>query len=122
MLELAESMLNANGAAPDAAPKRPLKTSLSSANERSSRSSVSSDRSKTGLSGQEQDAVVAKIRSVAKRSASPEKTLPYQDDDTPTTKGARLKKEMEVGFVCAAPVSWCRWFGWLAPGRVMCLF
>ncbi|CAM9898903.1 unnamed protein product, partial [Ectocarpus sp. 6 AP-2014] len=118
MLAVAESMLNPDGssttssAAGDAtAPKRPLRESLSSANnERSSRSSAgdSVDKSQplqqqvppvtpatSKLSGQEQDAVVAKIRSAAKRSASPEKKLPYQDDDTPNTKGARLKKEME---------------------------
>jgi len=90
-----------------APPKLPLRESLSSANnDRNSRSSAgSSGTDKTMatpggsklLSGQEQDAVVAKIRSAAKRSASPEKQLPYQDDDlTPNTKGARLKKEMEV--------------------------
>ncbi|CAN0446706.1 unnamed protein product, partial [Ectocarpus sp. 12 AP-2014] len=106
MLAVAESMLNLDGssttssAAGDAtASKKPLRESLSSANnERSSRSSAgdgdSVDKSQplqqqvpmtpatSKLSGQEQDAVVAKIRSAAKRSASPEKKLPYQDDDT----------------------------------------
>lgn len=48
------------------------------------------------LSGPEQDAVVAKIRSEAQKSASPAKKLPFEDDDTPNSKGARLKKEMEV--------------------------
>lgn len=102
-------------------PKLPLRESLSSANnERSSRSSVGSSIDKAQppshqqtpatpatskkLSGQEQDAVVAKIRSAAKRSASPEKKLPYQDDDTPNTKGARLKKEMEVSKIQCGPV------------------
>ncbi|CAM9972248.1 unnamed protein product, partial [Scytosiphon promiscuus] len=118
VLAMAESMLNLGSG--DAvsfneatAPKPPLRDSLSSANnERSSRSSTGSNAaadkakpllpppatpvsSKAPLSGQQQDAVVAKIRSAAKRSASPEKKLPYQDDDTPNTKGARLKKEME---------------------------
>lgn len=109
-------------AADKKAPKLPLRESVSSANnERNSRSSAGSsaadkDRAQVQplqpppqqqqapatpttsklLSGQEQDAVVAKIRSAAKRSASPEKKLPYQDDDTPNTKGARHKKEMEV--------------------------
>ncbi|CAN0356346.1 unnamed protein product, partial [Ectocarpus sp. 12 AP-2014] len=104
LLAAAESMLNLDGssttssAAADAtAPKRPLRESLSSANnDRSSQSSAgdSVDKSQplqqqvpmtpatSKLSGQEQDAVVAKIRSAAKRSASPEKKLPYQDDDT----------------------------------------
>ncbi|CAM9832628.1 unnamed protein product, partial [Ectocarpus fasciculatus] len=118
MLAVAESMLNLSGssstssaAGDTTAPKMPLRESLSSANnERSSRSSVGGDSvdksqplqqqvpvtpATSKLSGQEQDAVVAKIRSAAKRSASPEKKLPYQDDDTPNTKGARLKKEME---------------------------
>ncbi len=92
-----------------APPKLPLRESLSSVNnERNSRSSAGSsgaDKAMANpggsklLSGQEQDAVVAKIRSAAKRSASPEKQLPYQDDDlTPNTKGARLKKEMEVRY------------------------
>lgn len=120
MLAVAESMLNLDGssitssaAGDTTVPKRPLRESLSSANnEYSSRSSAgdSVDKSQplqqqvpvtpatSKLSGQEQDAVVAKIRSAAKRSASPEKKLPYQDDDTPNTKGARLKKEMEVWF------------------------
>lgn len=106
------------------APKLPLRESLSSANnERSSRSSAGSGADKALkqvrqapatpapatsklLSGQQQDAVVAKIRSAAKRSASPEKKLPYQDDDTPNTKGARLKKEMEVGFSTAVCRIW----------------
>lgn len=92
-----------------APPKLPLRESLSSVNnERNSRSSAGSSGADKAmatpggsklLSGQEQDAVVAKIRSAAKRSASPEKQLPYQDDDlTPNTKGARLKKEMEVRY------------------------
>lgn len=124
MLAMAKSMLNLDSspaastamatAVPETtAPKLPLRESVSSANnnERSSRSSAGSSVGKAQqplqqtpttpaaskiLSGLEQDAVVAKIRSAAKRSASPEKTLPYQDDDTPNTKGARLKKEMEV--------------------------
>lgn len=128
MLAMAESMLNLDSGAAEAAaapaasvdttaPKLPLRESLSSTNnDRSSRSSAGSGAGKAQvlqqapapatpapatsklLSGQEQDAVVAKIRSAAKRSASPEKKLPYQDDDTPNTKGARLKKEMEVSF------------------------
>lgn len=121
MLELAESLLEVLGGStstsstttttptptttttvPDAGayaePKRPLRDSLSSANDvgTTSRSSLGSDKAAPKLSGQEQDAVVAKIRSAAKMSASPEKKLPFQDDDTPNTKGARLKKEMEV--------------------------
>lgn len=104
MLDWAQSFLNVNNAdgamvpTNTTAPKQPLRDSVSSANERSSRSSVNSDRSKTSskLSGPEQDAVVAKIRSAAKRSGSPEKKLPYQDDDTPNSKGVRLKKEMKV--------------------------
>ncbi|CAM9636661.1 unnamed protein product, partial [Laminaria digitata] len=80
-----------------AEPKRPLRDSLSSANDvtTTSRSSLGSDKAAPKLSGQEQDAVVAKIRSAAKMSASPEKKLPFQDDDTPNSKGARLKKEMK---------------------------
>lgn len=97
-------MLPADGLAETTAPKRPLRESQSSGNEAvggGSRSSLRGDeagRRKSGnkLSDEEQDAVVAKVRSAAKRSASPEKKLPYQDDDTPNTKGARLKKEMEV--------------------------
>lgn len=103
MLALAESMLALKGTSVavvhDATPKRPLRLSQSSAHDNTLRSSVGSERSsKTSkkLSGAEQDAVVAKIRSVAKQSASPEKALPFQDDDTPTTKSLRLKKEMEV--------------------------
>lgn len=112
MLELAESLLEVLGsstataaaatAVPDAVayvePKQPLRDSLSSANDNTttSRSSLGSEKAAPKLSGQEQDAVVAKIRSAVKMSASPEKKLPFQDDDTPNSKGARLKKEMEV--------------------------
>lgn len=128
MLAMAKSMLDLDGspvatAASDTATaaKLPLRESLSSVNnERNSRSSAGSSTGKallqqapatpaaSKLSGQEQDAVVAKIRSAAKRSASPEKKLPYQDDDTPNTKGARLKKEMEVQTISAAETSVCR--------------
>ena len=113
MLELAESLLEVLGGSaaaaaaaatpvPDAGayaePKQPLRDSLSSANDitTTSRSSLGSEKAAPKLSGQEQDAVVAKIRSAVKMSASPEKKLPFQDDDTPNSKGARLKKEMEV--------------------------
>lgn len=126
MLAMAKSMLNLDSTpvafvAPDTttASKLPLRESLSSVNnERNSRSSTGSSTGKELLqsapatpvaskllSGQEQDAVVAKIRSAAKRSASPEKKLPYQDDDTPNTKGARLKKEMEVQSLSTAECS-----------------
>ena len=113
VLELAESLLEVLGGSaaaaaaaatpvPDAGayaePKQPLRDSLSSANDitTTSRSSLGSEKAAPKLSGQEQDAVVAKIRSAVKMSASPEKKLPFQDDDTPNSKGARLKKEMEV--------------------------
>lgn len=128
MLAMAKSMLNLDSspvatAVSDTATaaKLPLRESLSSVNNgRNSRSSAGSSTGKallqqtpatpgaSKLSGQEQDAVVAKIRSAAKRSASPEKKLPYQDDDTPNTKGARLKKEMEVQTVSAAESTVCR--------------
>lgn len=106
MLATAESMLKAEPAVavPDATPKRLLRLSQSGAHDNTSRASVGSEQGgKAGggggskkLSGPEQDAVVAKIRSVAKQSASPEKQLPFQDDDTPTTKSLRHRKEMEV--------------------------
>lgn len=93
----------ADGAAFMAA-KRPLRESQSGRNESSGRPRSSEEGDEVGnreggkkLSEEEQDAVVAKIRSAAKQSASPEKKLPYQDDDTPNTKSAHLKKEMEVG-------------------------
>lgn len=100
-------MLLADGAAKGAAEmaaKRPLRESQSGGNESGGGSRPSEGGDEPGkkeggkkLSEEEQDAVVAKIRSVAKRSASPEKKLPYQDDDTPNTKSAHLKQEMEVG-------------------------
>lgn len=116
MLAVAESMLEpeseeatANGISgagiPEVTPTRPLHKSQSGTQNNAPRSSVESEaRGRTGggskkLSGPEQDAVVAKIRSAAKRSASPEKALPFQDDDTPTTKSLRHKKEMEVRVV-----------------------
>lgn len=119
MLNLDTSPVATSGSDTTTAPKLPLRESLSSANnERNSRSSAGSSTGKSLaqqtpatpassklLSGLEQDAVVAKIRSAAKRSASPEKKLPYQDDDTPNTKGARLKKEMEVQTISAAESS-----------------
>lgn len=118
ILAMAESMLKAEpaitvppaAAIPDVTPKRVLPLSQSSVHDNTSRCSVGSEQgAKVGgggggskkLSGPEQDAVVAKIRSAAKRSASPEKQLPFQDDDTPTTKSLRHKKEMEViVFLC----------------------
>ena len=49
---------------------------------------------------------LAKIGSaVEKISSSSEKKLPFQDDDTPNTRGARVKKEMEVGSRLVAVVT-----------------
>ena len=98
----AESMIGGDRSDSDtpAVPRQPLPLRESSASDCNSRFWTCSTAGKGGpkLSGQEQDDVVAKIGSVVKkRSSSPEKKLPSQDDDTPNTRGARVKKEMEVG-------------------------
>lgn len=101
IVAMAEALLESNDCTVESAPKQPLAESKPRVAENtSSRSSVGSDKGKMAgarkLSGPEQDAVVAKIRSAAEQVASPAKKLPFQDDDTPITKSARLKKEMEV--------------------------
>ena len=100
-MALAESMIGGDRSNSDtpAVPRQPLPLRESAASDRNSRSSTCSTAGKGGpkLSGQEQDAVVAKIRSTVGTPSSSEKKLPFQDDDTPNTRGARVKKEMEVG-------------------------
>lgn len=103
MLALAKSMLSGDEAgSPRVAPnQQPVSEPLPSAVEEKPRTSTGNDDNSgrmgsPRLSVEEQDEVVAKIRSVAKQSASPEQKIPYQDDDTPVTKAAGLKKEMEV--------------------------
>ena len=94
-MALAESMIGGDRSAGGAETASAYPESAAS--DRNSRSSMCSTAGKGGpkLSGQEQNAVVAKIGSAVKRSSSSEKKLPFQDDDTPNTKGARVK-EMEV--------------------------
>ncbi|CAN0113198.1 unnamed protein product [Ascophyllum nodosum] len=94
MVALAESMIGGDRSAGGAETASAYPESAAS--DRNSRSSMCSTAGKGGpkLSGQKQNAVVAKIGSAVKRSSSSEKKLPFQDDDTPNTKGARVK-EME---------------------------
>ena len=100
-MALAESMIGGDRSNLDtpAVPRHPLPLREPAASDRNSRSSTCSTACKGGpkLSGEEQDAVVAKIRSAVERPSSSEKKLPFPDDDSPNTRGARVKKEMEVG-------------------------
>ncbi|CAN0248844.1 unnamed protein product, partial [Ascophyllum nodosum] len=79
MVALAESMIGGDRCNSDTpgVPKQPLLPRESAASDRNSRSSTCSTAGKGGpkLSGQEQDAVVAKIRSTVRRPSSSEKKL-----------------------------------------------
>lgn len=107
IIAMAEALLQVPEVKAESTPKRPLRESASDDNQQP-KPSAGSSRSNMPpltarkLSGPETDAVIAKVQSAVQQCASPGSRLPAHDEaeDTPKTRAARLRKEMEVS---AAP-------------------
>lgn len=100
---MAEALLQPTEVRGESTPKQPLRESASDDNQQSkptagSGRSIMPPLTARKLSGPETDAVIAKVQSAVQQSASPGSRPPFHDEaeDTPKTRAARLRKEMEV--------------------------